>query len=105
MEKHFLDRKICKALFSAIPCLLLLSLRLAAAEIPVPAEWSYWRGPGYNGITGEELGRTAWPPGGPAKCWQVAIHPGYTPLVISENRIYTLGNREEQDVVSCLGCS
>jgi outer membrane protein assembly factor BamB len=104
MEKHFFDRKIRGAIFPTIPCLLLLSLRLVAADIPVPAEWSYWRGPGYNGITSEALGRTAWPQGEPAKCWQVSIHPGYTPLVISENRIYTLGNREEQDLVSCLDC-
>ena len=73
-----------------------------AVEIPKPPEWSYWRGPNYNGISEETGWRSSWCEGGPAKCWQVSVQAGYSPLVIREDKIYTMGNQDEKDIVYCL---
>jgi outer membrane protein assembly factor BamB len=67
---------------------LLTGLSSLAAE-----DWSQWRGPHRNGITGETGLLQEWPHGGPKLCWQLEdIGSGYAAPAVVGDRIYVLAN-------------
>lgn len=79
--------------------LLASTLSLAAA----PTEWSAWRGPQGNGIYDQETTWSHdWPESGPKILWSTKVHLGYSGIAVSENKVYTLGNLEGEDLIQCL---
>jgi outer membrane protein assembly factor BamB len=78
---------------------LLVFLLLA---LPALATWSQWRGPKGNGNFDHETTWThQWPATGPKVLWTAKVHMGYSGIVVSENRAYTLGNFAGDDLVQC----
>lgn len=76
--------------------LLFLGVSTAAAD-----DWPRWRGTQIDGISQEKGWLTQWPPGGPKKLWEASVGVGYSSVAVSQGRVYTLGNVDDNDVVSC----
>ncbi len=73
----------------------------AAEQVPA-ADWPQFRGPTRDGISRETAWSHAWPLGGPPKLWSAQVGAGFSSMTISGDRLYTMGNAEEQDSVWCL---
>ncbi len=74
--------------------LLLLSLVASAAD------WPQWRGPNRDGISSETGLLAAWPSGGPPVTWKTnGLGQGYSSLAIVNGRIYTQGQRGNQEFI------
>ena len=85
-------RRIC-FLFSLI--LTLTALRAA--------DWPQWRGPNRDGISTETGLLTAWPQGGPKIVWKInGLGVGYSSFSIVKGRMYTQGQRGNQEFVLAL---
>ena len=66
-------------------------------------EWSVWRGPQGNGnYDHETTWKHEWPESGPEILWRVPVHLGYSGIVVSEGRAYTVGNLDGEDLIQCL---
>lgn len=65
-------------------------------------DWPRWRGPLVNGISSETGWVTTWPESGPPRIWQAKVGMGYSTVSISQGRLYTMGNTDDQDSVYCL---
>ncbi|HMJ64236.1 MAG TPA: PQQ-binding-like beta-propeller repeat protein [Candidatus Binatia bacterium] len=73
----------------------LFSLRSSALD------WYRWRGPDLNGISKETGWATAWQKEGPKQLWKASVGLGFSSMVVSQGRIYTLGNNDDRDTVYC----
>lgn len=73
-----------------------------AAETPAGGDWPCWRGPANNGISTE----TSWSPAALAQgakvLWRGNVGNGYSAPAIKGDRLYTMGNKDNQDTVYCL---
>jgi len=67
------------------------------------ADWPFFRGPDYNGVSKETNWQASWPEGGPIVAWEHEAGIGVSGTVVQGNRVVTMGNKEDQDVVVCLG--
>jgi outer membrane protein assembly factor BamB len=78
-------------------------LALLLLALPTFADDSQWRGPQGNGNFDHETSWShTWPATGPKVLWTAKVHLGYSAIAVSENRAYTLGNHEGDDLVQCL---
>jgi outer membrane protein assembly factor BamB len=70
---------------------------LAAAD-----DWPHWRGPHRNGIVAEASGwdGSRWVNSKPA--WTASVGEGASSPIVIGDRVFTLGHRDDRDVVSCL---
>ena len=64
------------------------------------ADWPKWRGPNGNGITSETVDPTGWDKEGPRRLWKAKVGVGYASAVVSQGRLYTLGNLDKSDVAT-----
>ncbi len=84
----------------------MLLLAALPGRVAVGADWPCWRGPELNGISREADWSVAWPAEGPKRLWQAEVGTGFSSVVVSQGRLYTLGNTKiggvEQDTVYCL---
>lgn len=80
--------------------LLLLAATLPAATSRAD-DWPQWRGPNRDGISRETGWRTDWPAEGPKKLWEADVGIGYSSISVSAGRVFTMGNVNETDVISC----
>lgn len=64
-------------------------------------DWPQWRGPDHNGISKETGWLSNWPAEGPKKLWDGTVGVGYSSMSVSKGRLYTMGNVENVDAVSC----
>lgn len=94
-----------RRIIRARPHSLLLTVWLLVALSGVGAQqldWPRWRGPEGNGVSSE----TQWNPKAvnsrPKILWQASVGTGFSSLAVTGERVYTLGNGEEKDTVSCL---
>ncbi|MDE0827181.1 MAG: PQQ-binding-like beta-propeller repeat protein [Akkermansiaceae bacterium] len=79
------------------------ALLFSLASISAAPDWSVWRGPQGNGhYDHESTWSHDWPATGPKQLWQAPVHLGYSGIAISENRAYTVGNSEGEDIIQCL---
>ncbi len=77
-----------------IPLVLLLTFIANAAD------WPQWRGPNRDGISNETGLLPSWPQGGPRMAWKTSgLGEGYSSLAIVNGRIYTQGQRGNQEFV------
>ena len=72
----------------------------ATAAVAVGGDWPQWRGPDRNGISTEKLS-AQWPAAGPKILWRSAVGTGFSSISVSENRVYTMGNANDQDTIWC----
>jgi outer membrane protein assembly factor BamB len=92
--------------------ILLVAVGVAGATIGAYAEdWPIYRGVNYDGISRETDWKSDWGKAGPKVLWRAAVGIGYSSIVISGGRAYTMGNGdgpkdsgkvEETDTVYCL---
>jgi len=86
-----------------LPALLGVGL-LAGFLSPSPAQaedWPQWRGPDRNGISKETGWLAKWPAEGPKKLWEASVGVGYSSMSVCKSRVYTMGNVNDTDAVSC----
>ena len=60
------------------------------------ADWPNYRGPRHDGISPETNWKSDWGEGGPGVLWRGSVGTGYSSIVISRGRAYTMGNRGGQ---------
>ena len=77
----------------------ILTAALLAANLPA-ADWPQWRGLNRNGISSERV-NAAWPAEGPRVLWRAAVGTGFSSLAISQDRLFALGNTNNEDTVWC----
>ena len=67
------------------------------------ADWPQWRGPNRDGISAETGLLSAWPSGGPKAVWKInGLGAGYSSFSIVNGRMYTQGQRGNQEFVMAL---
>ncbi len=66
------------------------------------ADWPNWRGPEYTGVSTEADWSVQWPTTGPRELWEAEVGIGFSSVTVAAGRAYTMGNRDDQDVVTCL---
>jgi outer membrane protein assembly factor BamB len=79
-----------------------LSLSLCCLSAPA-LDWPQWRGPDRTDLSKETGLLKSWPEGGPKQLWVYKdAGIGYGGPAIVGGKLYSLGLREEQEVVFCL---
>ncbi len=77
---------------------------LAASGLAGAAEWTYWRGPAQQGVSGETGLVSSWSPEGQNLVWKAAFTGRSTPVVV-DSRACVIGRVgdgiEKQEVVAC----
>ena len=87
------------SVFLIVLCAIILSgeFNVAGAN-----DWPGWRGPNRDGISTETGWQTKWPEGGPEVMWEASVGVGYSSVSIMDNRLYTMGHIDSNDIVWCL---
>jgi outer membrane protein assembly factor BamB len=65
------------------------------------ADWLHYRGPQLNGTSLEADWQASWDGRAPI-LWEKSLGIGASSFTVQGNRVYTMGNRDNQDVVYCL---
>ena len=65
----------------------------------VARNWAHFLGPNYNGVP-SVTGR--FDPKGIQRVWSHELGPGCASVTIVDGKLYTMGNRKDQDVIYCL---
>lgn len=73
-----------------------------AAPAAATDDWSQWRGPNRDGIGSEKDLLTSWPSSGPPVLWKVPGGIGYSSISIAGDRLVTLIQDGDDEVVLCL---
>ena len=84
--------------------LIVLCATILSGEFNVAGanDWPCWRGPNRDGISTETGWQTKWPEGGPEVMWEASVGVGYSSVSIMDNRLYTMGHIDSNDIVWCL---
>ncbi|HYO13241.1 MAG TPA: PQQ-binding-like beta-propeller repeat protein [Thermoanaerobaculia bacterium] len=83
------------------PLALALGLLLAAGTA-LAADWPQFRGPNRDGVSRETGLLKSWPAGGPKVLWKAPAGEGYSHLVVSKGRLFTLYGQGSQEVALAL---
>jgi outer membrane protein assembly factor BamB len=84
------------------------SIEAPGAALPLPPKqpgsvtWNRWRGPHFNGMSHETDWIPEFPREGPKMLWRQKIGVGFSSLAIANERVYTMGNKNDHDVVTCI---
>ena len=66
-------------------------------------DWPQWRGPRRDAVSEETGLLQSWPEGGPKVAWQASgFGSGYSSVVVGRNRLFTMGRKESDVVVTAL---
>jgi len=65
-------------------------------------DWLARRGPTADGISQESDWSDQWPEGGPPIRWRANVGIGFSSVVTQGNRLYTIGNVDNQESIHCL---
>ncbi len=79
---------------------LLFLASIAALLSAGAADWPQWRGPNRDGTSAERIS-TNWPTEGPKVLWRAAVGTGFSSILVSQGRAYTMGNTANQDTIWC----
>jgi outer membrane protein assembly factor BamB len=84
--------------------LLIASLILCGfvVDIRAQSDWLQWGGPSRNFTTNSKGLAAAWPSTGPKRLWSRPLGAGHSAILVSGNRLYTMYNQGEQEVVIAL---
>ena len=94
------NRSICAGMI-ACGFVLMTTLWLPCSA----GDWPCFRGPNADGVSLEKDWLTQWPENGPPVLWRTEVGTGYSAVVVVDNRLFTMGNRENRDTVYCLDAS
>src|SRR6188508_3751606 len=79
-----------------------ISLGYATAA-PANFDWPQWRGPNRDDVSKETGLLKSWPQGGPKKLWSYEnAGNGYSGPAIAGGKLFTLGTRENAEVLIAL---
>lgn len=84
---------------------LVSAVQAETSETALPTgskAWHRFRGPNFNGISSETDWSAAWKESGPKVAWRAQLGEGYSTVSIVGDRLFTVGNRANQDTVWCL---
>jgi len=81
---------------------LMLALLLSALSVTIPAEWPQYRGPMRDGISAETGLLKSWPEKGPHVVWKKGFGDGFSSIVVSGGRLYTMHADKEAEIAVCL---
>lgn len=104
--RDFPVRRAAEAVCSIIRCMrsslwsIIVAVLGSACAISA-GEWPCWRGPAHDGIVPAEPLLTDWPADGPPVLWRASVGTGFSSVVVSAGKAYTLGNRDAADVLVC----
>ena len=73
--------------------------RSPPAGTGVARNWAHFLGPNYNGVP-SVTGR--FDPKGIQRIWSHELGPGCASVTIVDGKLYTMGNRKDQDVIYCI---
>lgn len=89
-----------QSIVGIIALLLIIGHGLCSA---VHAEdWIQWRGPNRNGISPESKWLNQWSDGGPTILWKATVGMGFSSFVVSNGKVFTMGNADNSDTVFAL---
>lgn len=81
------------------------TLKTGLAKVEA-GDWPQFHGPNRDNISAETGLLDRWPADGPALAWQTeGLGEGYSSVSIVDGRIYTMGNRGNDEVVLCLAAA
>ncbi len=84
------------------PAGMLLALVTPPALVSAD-DWPQWRGPRRDAVSAETGLLQSWPTGGPRVAWQASgFGTGYSSVVVGRGRLFTMGRRESDVVVTAL---
>ncbi|TWT57431.1 outer membrane biogenesis protein BamB [Thalassoglobus neptunius] len=89
--------------FSTRRLAVLLTFFLICELDTFAGDWPQWRGPMRNGHSAAEL-----PVGSELTLptvWETSVGTGMSSMVVVENRLVTIGNVDDQDIVQCLNAT
>ena len=84
---------------------ILFGLVVALPLSVLADDWNHWRGPDRNGISRETNWIDTWTTAGPKLIWKARVGTGFSSIVVSENRLFTVGNSDDIDTVHCFDAS
>jgi len=73
-----------------------------AVEGDVKNSWPNWMGPHRDGISHETDFKTTWPEEGLPIAWSREIGIGFSSIAIADERLFTMGHVEGEEIVWCL---
>ncbi len=79
----------------------MLAIVLSASALTIAEDWNCWRGSNRNGISREVDWSDAWPEAGPKLLWKTQVGIGFSSMVVSGGRLWTIGNSDDTDSVFC----
>jgi len=82
---------------ASVVCVALL-LRIVPADAD---DWPFFRGPDFNGVSTESGWLTQWSASGPKIAWRKNVGIGVSSFAVVDNRVITMGNRKDADIVWC----
>ncbi len=85
---------VCCKLLSCI----MLSFVLVLSDLQA-VDWPNWRGPSYNGISAETGWNSDWKTKAPKKLWEQNVGTGFSSIVTSNGKVFTMGNSDDKDSV------
>lgn len=94
MNKAVLWVSLCSLAISS-------SCNLGDASSANEVGWTQFRGPNSNGISNETGLATSWPESGPEELWRVPIGAGFSGIVVSKSRGYTMDSQGEEEFLLC----
>lgn len=65
-------------------------------------DWLFFRGPNHDGKSAESAWKAEFPEAGPKIAWRKNVGIGASSVVVAGDRVVTMGNRDDKDVVTCL---
>ncbi len=65
-------------------------------------DWPFFRGPRANGVSAETGWTATWPSAGPKVAWRKNVGVGASSFAAVGDRVLTMGNDDDQDLVWCL---
>jgi len=80
----------------------MMALATTAAVGASGVDWYRWRGPDLNGISKETGWNAQWPAEGPKQLWKASVGTGFSSFSVSQGRVYTMGNANNNDTIFCL---
>jgi outer membrane protein assembly factor BamB len=81
---------------------LVAALLLALAAPATANDWPFFRGPNHNAVSAESGWLTRWPESGPRIAWQSDAGVGVSSFAVVGDRVLTMGNQQDADIVWCL---
>ncbi len=95
-------RRFSRALLGSGVCLILAAGIVQAGTKPAASDWPAWRGPNRDGLSQESGWQAQWGADGPKELWRVSVGIGFSSCSVAGGRLYTMGNKDGEDIVWCL---